>query len=683
MTTAFDYVLYYAERGWRVFPIAPHSKQPLFPSAHEKGNPCKGECGRPGHGLHDATNDASILREWWARVPNANIGLATGKASGFFVYDVDPEHEGNKTHEAHIQKHGAMPKTIMSQTGSGGNHYLFKMPELDIRNSSGKLGAGLDTRGNGGYIVAPFSIHPNGNEYKWLNQPSRTELAESPEWLLKMLFEQKIQQSVKNEAGALVSGQRNSTLTSLAGAMRRRGMDADSIFLALNAENLNKCVPPLPEDEVRAIALSVSRYTPQDAPNFQSRDRVVAEWAFCKTIYENPDYIQDFTNLQPNDFSDNKLAEWWADVKDGAGVALAAVNAEIMAELEKYNDWALPRVDEYAKTIKHYSRMSLIGSYGWRLQKASEAGDYEKIDRTVTELNALPPVTGRVVESVSDIAYEVERQIRERAANPVEVWGIPYAWKKISKHTGGKQLGELTLFAGEPKIGKSWWKLQDVLQTAIKDTPVFYWCGEMKKPQIMRRFYALLGVNPRRMKEGSMTAEDWEALNDAKALILNSPLHLDDTPLALHEVRPLLARMKAEYGIKEFVLDYAKLIRAPGKDEIEQTGNVSVEVKRICGELELAGTLIASVNKGGMDGNAPSKSNIRGSGQQIHDADVIYQLTSFPEKYGQDYGIMPQDYGRCVALNISAGREFEDILEGNFIGYMREKNTPAFVELTK
>ena len=180
-----------------------------------------------------------------------------------------------------------------------------------------------------------------------------------------------------------------------------------------------------------------------------------------------------------------------------------------------------------------------------------------------------------------------------------------------------------------------------------------------------------------------MTADDWDKLADAKALILNSPLYMDDTPLSLHEVRPLLARMKAEYGIKEFVLDYAKLIRAPGKDEIEQTGNVSIEVKRICGELQLAGTLIASVNKSGMDGSGPSKSNIRGSGQQIHDADVIYQLTSFPEKYGMEYGVMPQDYGRCVALNISAGREFDGIIEGNFIGYMREEKSPAFVELSK
>lgn len=670
MTNAFDFASFYSKQGWEIFPVKPHDKTPLVKWADE------------------ATSDIFQIGEWFTnRYPDANIGLACGKRSGLFALDVDAGHGGKETLTAHVMKYGGLPHTPTSNTGGGGNHYLFSMPDFSIRNSAGKLGAGLDTRGDGGYIVVPQSTHPNGNLYKWdpEHAPSKTKLAPAPEWLLKMLFEETPKPITTTNNNALIAGQRNNALTSLAGSMQRRGMSQDAIFVALNAENLNRCVPPLMEDEVKAIVLSVSRYTPQAAPSYQNRDRATAEWSFCKTIYENPDYYIDFQSLSPDSFSDSKLREYWADVITGMGVGQAAANAEIMTELEKYQDWALPRIDDYAKTILHFDRMNKITQYAWRLQKAAEEGDYSKIDRAVNELNSIPPQTGHIIESVSDVADEVEKSIHARAANPVDVWGIPYAWEKISKHTGGKQKGELTLLAGEPKIGKSYWKLQDAMNTAVKhEVPVFYWCGEMPKQQLVKRFYKLLGVNSRNMQTGNMTKEDWGLLEDAKALILNSPLYIDDKLLSMYEIRPMLSRMKSEYGIQEFIIDYASKVICPGKDEIEQSSNLSRELKQICIDLELAGTMIASVNKQGMDNRGTlAKSNVRGSGQQIHDADLILQITTFPEKYGMDYGIMPLDYPRCIALNISAGRELEDHLEGGFIPYMRETNKTSFVELKR
>lgn len=668
MTTAFEFAAFYSSKHWQIFPVKPHDKTPLVKWQDE------------------ATDDTFRIGEWFtSKYPNANIGLACGKRSGLFALDVDSGHGGIETLANLTKKHGELPMTPKSKTGGGGYHYFFRMPEMEIRNSAGKLGNGLDIRANGGYVVAPLSIHPNGHEYKWETQPSRTELAPAPNWLLELLTEQK-QTVVKPEGdGALIAGHRNNALTSIAGTLRRRGLSDDEIFVSLNTVNLNRCIPPLHEDEVREIAKSVSRYAPQDAPHYQSRDRVTAEWSFCKTIYEVPEYYQDFQNIQPDNFADKRLREYWQDVLHGMGVAQAAANAEILTELEQYREWALPRIDDYAKTILHYSKMARVSSYGWVLQKAAEEGDYQKIDRTVNELNSIPAQTGHVIESITDVADEVEKQIRERAKNPVEVWGIPYAWQRLSKHTGGKQPGELTLLAGEPKIGKSYWKLQDILETAVRhEVPCFYWCGEMPKAQLMKRFYTLLGVNSRNMKTGSMTEQDWERLDEAKALILNSPLYIDDRSLSLYEIRPMLTRMKAEYGIQEFVIDYASKVIAPGKDEIEQSNNISRELKQICIDLQLAGTMIASVNKQGMDNRGVvAKSNVRGSGQQIHDADVIFQLTTFPESHGMEYGIAPIDYPRCVALNITAGRELESILEGGFIPYRRVMNGTKFEELNK
>lgn len=668
MTTAIDFAAFYSQQKWDIFPCKPHDKTPLVKWADE------------------ATSDMFQIAEWWSRYPDANIGLATGKRSGVFALDVDAGHGGLDTLRQHTEKFGRLPDTPTSNTGGGGNHYLFSWDDnYKVRNSAGRLGQGLDTRGDGGYIVVPLSVHPSGNLYKWQadHAPSKTPIAKAPDWLVKMLFTEQIQQVTTQPQGAYSVGRRNNALTQMAGAMRRRGASDDEIFVAINAMNLNKCVPPLSEQEVKQIASSVARYTPQDAPQTNNRDRVTAEWGFCRTIYEAPDYT--FVHpITPEMFAEKALREYWTDVLQGVGVGQAAANAGILTDLETYADWALSRLGYYANAIQHYSRMEVFSQLGYRLQKAAEYGDHEKIDRTVVELNSIPPTSGHIVESVTDLADQVEREIVRRQQDPRDVWGIPYAWDRISTHTGGKHTGELTLLAGEPKIGKSYWKLQDALHTAINDTPVWYWCGEMKRTQLMRRFYILLGVNSRNMKTGNMTEKDWDALRDAKSLILNSPLFIDDKPLSLYEIRPILARMKDQYNIKEFVIDYASKVRAPGKDEIEQTSNISRELKQICNDLDMAGTMIASVNKLGMDGKGVlAKSNVRGSGQQIHDADLIYQITTFPEKYGVDYRIDPKDYQRCIALNISAGRELESNLEGGFIPYMREENSPKFSELER
>jgi hypothetical protein len=275
-----DFAKFYIERGWRVFPLLPRDKHPAIIGAHPKGHPCKGECGKEGHGFHDATLDIKKIEEWIGRYPNCNLGIATGEASGFFVLDIDQQHNGENSLSQLVSKYGSLPDTPISHTGGGGRHILFSSHGYDVGNSAGKLGIGIDTRGNGGYICAPNSLHPSGRRYEWDKNypPSKIDISQPPDWLVFMLQEEKQQQVVTTSSdGAYISGQRNSALTSLAGSMRRRNMDVESIFLALNAENLNKCVPPLTEDEVRAIALSVSRYTPQAAPSMQSKDRVVTE----------------------------------------------------------------------------------------------------------------------------------------------------------------------------------------------------------------------------------------------------------------------------------------------------------------------------------------------------------------------------------------------------------------------
>lgn len=130
-----------------------------------------------------------------------------------------------------------------------------------MKNSAGVLGEGLDIKGEGGAIVVAPSLHTSGRRYRWRND---APIADAPEWFLRLLRSEHKSRANGSTAigGAIPEGQRNNTLMSLAGTMRRRGMGAEEIEAALLVTNNKRCDPPLAEDEVRKIASSVCRYKP-------------------------------------------------------------------------------------------------------------------------------------------------------------------------------------------------------------------------------------------------------------------------------------------------------------------------------------------------------------------------------------------------------------------------------------
>lgn len=169
--------LAYAKKGWRVFPC--HT--PV-----DQGCSCGQDCGSVGkhprteNGLTNATTDLDRVRIWWTHFPDANIGLATGQ--GIQVVDVDGE-IGEDALFALETEFGVLPKTAESRTGRG-RHLYFGYPK-HLGNTIGKLGSKLDTRGDGGYVLAPPSLHASGATYMWVTEPDR--LAQLPDWLVKKL----------------------------------------------------------------------------------------------------------------------------------------------------------------------------------------------------------------------------------------------------------------------------------------------------------------------------------------------------------------------------------------------------------------------------------------------------------------------------------------------------------------
>lgn len=334
----------------------------------------------------------------------------------------------------------------------------------------------------------------------------------------------------------------------------------------------------------------------------------------------------------------------------------------------------------------HAEKRNLDALASWMATSARNGKDADDIAReAIKKLTPIALNNGHSFTPLTESLSEVYSEIEERFKNPGDIWGIPFPdYPRLSKVTGGKQKGELILFAGEPKVGKSWWVIQDAIMTAIKGTPVGMWCGEMKKKQIARRALQLMGLDGRRMKTGYMHETDWPILTNAVEHLEGVPFYQDDKPLHVNDLRPILTRLKNEYSVEHVVLDYAYLIGAGGKDETERTANVSREVKSVITDLDLSCILVTSVSKMGMDTESVIKSNIRGSGQQIHDADTILMLTKFaPVKDDPaDMVIKPAEYDQYATLHISAGRELDHHVPGGVIHYRRQ-DTPKFTECAR
>jgi putative DNA primase/helicase len=121
--------LSYAERGWDVFPAPPGKKKSHKSAKHSNG----AKWGK--------TRDPEQIRKDFRRWPEANVGLPTGKANGFWVLEADTLKGHNVDGIASLRtlekKHGALPKTLMAESPSGSRHHYFNWPEgFEIKNST-------------------------------------------------------------------------------------------------------------------------------------------------------------------------------------------------------------------------------------------------------------------------------------------------------------------------------------------------------------------------------------------------------------------------------------------------------------------------------------------------------------------------------------------------------------------
>ncbi len=217
----------------------------------------------------DATTDERQIRAWAARWPDANLGIVTGLVSGLLVLDTDNRGDvcGGDNLAALAATFGPLPDTLTAITGNG-KHLYFQHPGGTVKNSIGKLAYGVDVKADGGYVVAPPSMHANGNKYRW--EDATMPVAELPDWLAKMISkeeEKRVRTTEHNpftDAPTVKEGERNDTLYKLGCILRgQHAKEYEEIVATLLEYNKEKCQPPLQEGEVITIAESTCKHPPE------------------------------------------------------------------------------------------------------------------------------------------------------------------------------------------------------------------------------------------------------------------------------------------------------------------------------------------------------------------------------------------------------------------------------------
>lgn len=241
MLAKLEKALNLAKEGFRIIPLKPNEKTPLFKEWQNK-----------------ATKNIYAVKEWWTSYPDANIGIMTG--NNLVVIDIDNKGGKNGTESLQnwVLANGELPPTRTVKTPNGGYHLYYKT-DRELHNKVDVIfkGCGIDIRGTGGYVVAPGSIY-GGKEYTFDDsQPLGITAANESVYALcegHTIAERFILPETINQ------GSRDETIFKYACSLQAKGYSDNDIYAMAHRINAEKCKPPLSEKEVDIKVQSALRY---------------------------------------------------------------------------------------------------------------------------------------------------------------------------------------------------------------------------------------------------------------------------------------------------------------------------------------------------------------------------------------------------------------------------------------
>ncbi len=192
--------------------------------------------------------------------------------------------------------------------------------------------------------------------------------------------------------------------------------------------------------------------------------------------------------------------------------------------------------------------------------------------------------------------------------------------------------GRLYLMPARPAMGKSSLACQVLLSAAQRGESTAVFNLEMESDGIGRKLLSLLsGVPTAVMRDGSMDGDEWRRARSALSELSALPIHLDTKPaqsidMIASKARRLATRLQREgKPLRLLVVDYAQLIRSPGKSTEERQSGVSQGLLALAKELQIPVLALAQLNRDceKRADKRPQLSDLRGSGQWEQDAHAI------------------------------------------------------------
>jgi hypothetical protein len=442
LAAALDYL----RRGWCPLALCPPDHVGMRLVGHQN---CSSPGKRPWHTWKDHQDPKkrpteAVVRGWWRQVPNSNVGIALGPASGLIRVDVDGEQGEQFLLEL---SQGDVPETAEMVSGGGGRGLLYGIPpgvELRPTHRHGdKIHEGLSLLGEGAQTVMPPSRHPNGRCYRWRegHGPDDLPIALAPSCLVQSMS-RRVESNGRSRPAAgpigerISDGKRNTTLTSLAGSMRRRGMSLAAILAALHVENEQRCDPPLPEHEVETIAASVARYAPsQTSPERQPAAEIIRDFIISEfgPTFRSGDAI--FSQKR------GRLLRK-SEVIGGAPSALVPA-LEYAAEMKRDENPAVTR-SRVPKLYREWAATAyadLLASLSDEEESAEIAGDAAAAFRRKVAAAFFAQLTlGEEREDKEHGKFEI--QVRRSLVEWCVVFAKPGSWKSIRSYLCWSMRGE-------------------------------------------------------------------------------------------------------------------------------------------------------------------------------------------------------------------------------------------------
>ena len=240
---------------------------------------------------------------------------------------------------------------------------------------------------------------------------------------------------------------------------------------------------------------------------------------------------------------------------------------------------------------------------------------------------------------IRQVALNVLEKIEVASRNPGSVTGIPTGFIDLDYKTSGMQPSDFILIAARPSMGKTAFVLNLVDYVAVRNhMPCMIFSLEMSKEQLVNRMLSMeSNVDSQKLRTGSLTDADWDAVVEGIGIIGGSKLIIDDTPgISSTELRSKCRKMKLEYGLSMVIIDYLQLMSGSGKsgdNRQQEISEISRSLKALARELNAPVVALSQLSRAceTRQDHRPMLSDLRESGAIEQDADVVMIL------YRDDY----------------------------------------------